>query len=107
MFNNNYLLAVASAISVSSAAKVGLSADGKCRALVLSGGSNNGAWEAGVLWGLLNYGDQADFEWDVVTGVSAGALNTCMISTYPTGEEKEMTEYLSNVWAGMHSDDVW
>ena len=107
MFNNNYLLAVASAISTISAAKVSRTADGKCRALVLSGGSNNGAWETGVLWGLLHYGDKADFEWDVVTGVSAGALNTCMISTYATGEETEMTEFLSYTWANMHTDDVW
>ena len=28
-----------------------------CTALVLSGGGSNGAWEAGVIWGLMNYGD--------------------------------------------------
>jgi len=28
-----------------------------CRALLLSGGGNNGAWEAGVLYGLVNYGN--------------------------------------------------
>ena len=61
------------------------SVDGKCRALVLSGGSNNGAWEAGVMYGLLHDGNPADFAWDVVTGVSAGALNTCAIATFPTG----------------------
>lgn len=50
--------------------------DKKCRALVLSGGGTNGAWEAGVAWGLTHYGDPTDFEWDVVTGVSAGSVNT-------------------------------
>ena len=35
--------------------------DGKCRALVMSGGGNNGIWEAGVLHGLLHGGDPQDF----------------------------------------------
>ena len=61
--------------------------DGKCRALVLSGGSNNGAWEAGVIWGLTHYGDPADYTWDVVSGVSAGAINTGGIATWATGTE--------------------
>ena len=35
--------------------------DKKCRALALSGGANHGAWEAGVMWGLLHYGNPEDF----------------------------------------------
>ena len=50
--------------------------EGKCYALVLSGGGTNGAWEAGVIWGLMNYGDPTDFEWDMVVGISAGSINT-------------------------------
>ena len=38
-----------------------LSSDGKCRALVLSGGANNGIWEAGVLYGLVHYGNPEDY----------------------------------------------
>ena len=47
------------------------------------------------MWGLVNYGDPADFTWDVVTGVSAGAINTSGIATWATGREVEMTEWLS------------
>jgi len=50
--------------------------DKKCRALVLSGGGTNGAWEAGVIWGLTHYGDPTDYYYDVHTGVSAGSVNT-------------------------------
>ncbi len=50
--------------------------DGKCHALVLSGGGANGAWEAGIMWGLTHYGNPADFFWDVHTGISAGSINT-------------------------------
>ena len=59
-----------------------------CRGLVLSGGGNNGSWEAGVLYGLVNNGDPADFEWDVVSGVSAGSINTLAVAGYPLGQEK-------------------
>ena len=79
----------------------------KCRALVLSGGSNNGAWEAGVIWGLVHYGEPTDYTWDVVTGVSAGAINTSGIATWAPGTETEMTEWLSNQWVQMRSEDVW
>lgn len=79
----------------------------KCHALVLSGGSNNGAWEAGVMWGLLHYGEPTDYAWDVVTGVSAGAINTSGIATWAPGTEVEMTEWLSQQWVEMRSEDVW
>ena len=78
-----------------------LGTDGKCRALVLSGGSNNGAWEAGVMWGLLHYGEPADFAWENISGVSAGAINTCYTAVWPTGQELEMTEGLSDAWASI------
>jgi predicted acylesterase/phospholipase RssA len=33
----------------------------KCNALVLSGGGSNGAWEVGVIWGLVHSGNPSDF----------------------------------------------
>jgi predicted acylesterase/phospholipase RssA len=62
-----------------------------CRALVLSGGGNNGAWEAGVMWGLANYGNPADYYWDVVTGISAGAINSAGTAGFAPNEVLEMT----------------
>ena len=56
-----------------------------CRALILSGGGNNGSWETGVLWGLLNYGNPSDYTWDVVTGVSAGSINSSALAGWPVG----------------------
>ena len=82
--------------------------DKKCHALALSGGANHGAWEAGVMWGLIHYGDPANFTWDVVTGVSAGAINTAAISVFAAGDDVAMTEYLSDTWAGVTSnDEIW
>lgn len=75
-----------------------MSGDGKCRALALSGGANYGAWEAGVLWGLLHYGNPEDYAWNVVTGVSAGAINTGATAVFATGDELAMTEMISDTW---------
>jgi len=54
-----------------------------CKALALSGGGAKGAYEAGALWGLvMGESDTSKFAYDVVTGVSAGAINTGAISVF-------------------------
>ena len=78
-----------------------------CKALVMSGGANNGAWEAGVLWGFVNYGNPEDFAYDVVTGVSVGSLNAFLASAYPKGQEKEMVQFMSDTWLNLLNSDVW
>ncbi len=62
-----------------------------CKALVLSGGGNNGAWEIGVMWGLANYGNPEDYYWDVMTGVSAGSINSSGAAGFAAEEVLEMT----------------
>jgi len=71
---------------LAAAAPFTLAAD-KCNALVLSGGGSNGAWEVGVLYGLLHNGNPADFQWDHITGISAGAINTAGLVGWAIGNE--------------------
>ena len=59
------------------------------------------------MWGLVHYGTPADYAWDVVTGVSAGAINVSGIATWAAGREIEMSEWLSDQWAEMKTEDVW
>ena len=76
--------------------------------MVLSGGGNNGAWEAGVLYGLIyNASDPADYQYDVVTGVSAGAINTIALAGWELGKEKEMASWLCDLWSNLKTSDVW
>ena len=74
-----------------------------CRGLVLVGGKlpTNGAWETGVMWGLLHFGNEKDFVWDVVTGVSAGAINAAYMATWLPEDTKEMTEQLKLAWESL------
>ena len=73
----------------------------------MSGGSNNGAWEIGVLWGLAHYGNPEDYYWDVVSGISAGAINTSGTAGWKPEEVIEMTEYLSDAWLDLSTHDIW
>ena len=53
----------------------------------MSGGGVNGAWEAGVIYGLTHYGDPNEFQWDVVSGVSAGCINAAAVAVWEKGKE--------------------
>ena len=37
------------------------------------------------IYGLINNGNPTDFEWDVLSGVSAGSINTVALAGYPIG----------------------
>lgn len=61
--------------------------DGKCRALALRGGGTKGAYEVGALKALHEMLEPIETEYDVVVGVSIGAINAAVLATYPIGEE--------------------
>ena len=48
----------------------------------MSGGANKGAYEAGVVHGLSHLLNNSDAYYDVVSGVSAGALNSAAIALW-------------------------
>ena len=68
-----------------------------CRALAIQGGGTRGAYEAGALHGLYygrpNPGE--DFDYDVVTGVSAGAINTLGIGVFAKNDTVNALEAIS------------
>jgi predicted acylesterase/phospholipase RssA len=49
----------------------------------MSGGANKGAYEGGVIYGLTHNLPENETQWDVVSGVSAGALNAVGVSVWP------------------------
>ena len=84
--------------SIASEEAKGGNAD-RCYALAMSGGGALGAYEAGALWGLYNnIKDKSSMAYDVVTGVSAGSINTGAVIVFAKGDEANMVEFLSNAW---------
>lgn len=62
----------------------------------MSGGGANGAWEAGVVWGLMNHGNPEDFEYDMVVGISAGSINTIGMIGFDPKDGLANAQYLSD-----------
>jgi len=98
------LLAAAVLLSIEST----VSAQTKvCRALVMSGGANKGAYEAGVVNGLSHLLNGTDANYDVVTGVSAGALNSAAMAMWAPNQAKAMSEWLVNFWKTIRGPQVF
>ncbi len=73
--------------------------------LALSGGSNNGAYGAGVLYGWTRSGTRPEFT--VVTGVSTGALIAPFAFLGPQYDEVLRREYTTVNSDGIYMGDVW
>ena len=82
----------------------------KCTALAMSGGGSKGSYEAGALWGLY-YSDvnaTADkYAYDVITGVSAGALNTACGAMFAPSDVENFIIFLSEKWQELTRHDVY
>jgi len=79
-----------------------------CQVLALEGGGDKGAYEAGALWTLVNNATNPNnVQYDVITGVSIGAINTALLSQYPKGQEAQMAQQLINLWSTIESDDIY
>jgi predicted acylesterase/phospholipase RssA len=92
-------------LSVSAIAAV--EATGKsCEALAMSGGGSKGAYEIGGLWGLVK-SSNSSLQWDVVTGVSAGSLNTAIVTGFARGDETNMVEYASDLFANTQNSNAY
>mgnify|MGYP002633242787 CR=1 FL=1 len=82
--------------------------EGKCTALAMSGGGSYGAYEAGVLFGLYHsLTDKSEMEYDVVSGVSAGSINTFAVGVFEIGDEGTMVQTQSDLWANITTPEVY
>lgn len=80
----------------------------RCLAVAMSGGGSRGAYEAGAMSGIYNaVSDKTSLEWDVVTGVSAGSINTLATIVFSKGQEADLVQFASDAWANMSSKEVW
>lgn len=74
----------------------------------MSGGGSRGAYQAGALKaiGEIAAGAGVDWPFQIVTGLSAGALN-CAHLVSSTGSLKEATADLANIWSNITPDQVF
>ena len=56
---------------------------------------------------MVNGGNPADFAYDVITGVSAGSINTAALAGWAVGDEKAAAQWMSDLYMKLTSDQVW
>lgn len=67
-----------------------------------------GAYEAGALHGMYHgVQDKTELQYDVVTGVSAGSINTFAVALHEKGDEANMVEFMQKAWEGVDDSQVY
>ena len=79
----------------------------QCHAVAFSGGGSKGAYESGVVIGFSKSAKASSFEWDVASGVSAGALNSAAISLWAPNEGAQMADWLESTWLSLTSNQIY
>jgi len=83
----------------------------KCYVMSLSGGGAKGAFEAGVVSGLINKISPAERQWQYFTGISAVSILTGGSHLFPIGHEAELGDFLMasilNFTNGPEGDHVY
>ena len=74
------------------------------RILILSGGGCYGSFEMGIVSKLI---EQDKGGWDLITGVSAGSINACYLSTISKEDEITSIKEFKNLWLNIKSKDVF
>eukprot|EP00349_Pseudokeronopsis_sp_Brazil_P011324 CAMPEP_0202977544 /NCGR_PEP_ID=MMETSP1396-20130829/84304_1 /ASSEMBLY_ACC=CAM_ASM_000872 /TAXON_ID= /ORGANISM="Pseudokeronopsis sp., Strain Brazil" /LENGTH=353 /DNA_ID=CAMNT_0049716299 /DNA_START=66 /DNA_END=1127 /DNA_ORIENTATION=- len=73
----------------------------------MSGGGSRAAYQAGAIYELIESLPAEDVTWDIVSGVSGGAMNAARMSSYSVGDELSMAEGLKVFWHEMATEDIW
>jgi NTE family protein len=88
----------------STAAASGAPAPHDTLALVLTGGGARAAYQVGLLRWLGRKAPSLRF--DIVTGVSAGAINACYLAGHP-GDLAATAAALTEIWSGLEPEKVF
>lgn len=74
------------------------------RALVLSGGASKGAYQVGVLKHLLG---NLEIKYDIIGGISVGAINAAYLGMHKHGQEKQCIKNLEILWRQLTTDQIY
>lgn len=76
----------------------------QCYGVAFEGGGAKGAYEAGVLSILTNPANNINVQYNIITGISIGALTTMIIGNYSVGQEQQMSQQLTNMWFSIQNN---
>jgi predicted patatin/cPLA2 family phospholipase len=98
MIRNIYLKLVFLGIILLSAKCSNSKKNEKCFVIALEGGGDKGAYQAGVLKGMMSKLEKEKRSYDIVTGISVGSINAATLITFEKGQELEAADYLVTAW---------
>jgi predicted acylesterase/phospholipase RssA len=75
-----------------------------CLAAAFEGGGSKGAYEAGVLFVFTNAANGPNVKYNVISGISIGAVNAGLVSNYPMGQEAAMAQNMVAFWKSLTGD---
>lgn len=70
----------------------------KCRAFAFGGAGDKGAYQVGVLAGLIETLPAEETQYDVITGVSTGSINALAMGQFAKGNETAFVDYMQEWW---------
>lgn len=79
----------------------------KCRALVIEGGGPRNAYSVGVLKAIVNLLPPEERAYDVVSGVSMGAINAFILGMHAPGDEQAAINEMLQFWKNLDSSMVY
>eukprot|EP01133_Synstelium_polycarpum_P001147 gene1147-1312_t len=78
-----------------------------CRAVSFSGAGDRGAYEAGVVWGLVDSRPSEEVAWQFSSGISAGSINAGAFAMYGVGDEHAAADFLVSRWLSISQEQVF
>ncbi|EDR41099.1 patatin family protein [Dictyostelium discoideum AX4] len=94
-------------IVLSASSSSSSSSSSTCRAITFSGAGDRGAWETGVVMGIMNVRQPEDYRWQFVTGISAGSINAAAMAMFSVGDETSARDFLQNQWLTLTRENVY
>jgi predicted acylesterase/phospholipase RssA len=79
----------------------------KCRALILEGGGPRNAYSAGVLKAIVNLLPKEERAYDVVSGISMGAVNAFILGMHAPGDEEAAVNEILKFWLNLEQKMVY
>lgn len=73
-----------------------------CRVLAQEGGASFGSYESGAFQGLVNLLPPEEVQYNVAVGISAGSLNSLLLSIFPIGQEQQAASLMHEVYANLN-----
>ncbi|EFA81708.1 patatin family protein [Heterostelium album PN500] len=82
-------------------------AQSTCRTITFSGAGAFGAYQAGVVSGIVSKRAPADVQWLSATGISAGSINAAALAMFNVGDEVAAANFMTEKWLSISPEQVF